>query len=265
MDERDGALRAKQLAELAGLLELDRVCRENDLRYYLTGGTLLGAVRHRGFIPWDDDMDVIVPRPDFDRLMDLCVRGHALGPDYYVQTSETDQTYPHVFAKLRRGPVRPYAQLMGRDEGFIDIFPLDRCPDGKALAQFYFGWLHVLNNAILYHTEEGFVCTFKHKYLFPLWRLMRHFSVKRLASMRIFLRRTMDRLSTGKHYANVGGIYGYPREVCEADWFAQPTALPFEGHMLSVPAGWDGLLKRMFGDYMTPPPESERHGHSPMG
>lgn len=257
---RDEALRALQMEQLAGLKELRRVCRENGLRYYLSGGTLLGAVRHHGFIPWDDDMDVTMPREDYERLIRLCGE-HALGPEYYVQAAETDETYPHYFAKLRRGPARPYAELTDREEGCVDIFPLDKCPDGKALGQFYFGWMHVLNNAILYHTERGFVCRFRHRYLFPLWRVVRHLSVGRLRAMRNALRKAMDALSSGRRLCAVCGVYGYPREVREASWFDEPAEMEFEGERFSVPSGWDPMLTNMFGDYMSPPPEGERHGH----
>lgn len=260
-NSRDSALRALQLEELAGLLEIRRVCRENGLRYYLTGGTLLGAVRHRGFIPWDDDMDIAMPREDYDRFCRLCERERVFPPEYYVQTTGTDRTYPHCFAKLRHGPLQPYALQMGKDDGFIDIFPLDPCPDGRAAAVLYFAAMRLVNNCILFHTEEGFVCGYRRRYMLALWRVLRHLPLKWLFAVRNGVFRLFARLSSGKHVCNVGGRYGYPGEVCEAAWFARPSELEFEGHRFSVPSGWDGLLTNMFGDYMTPPPVEERQGH----
>src|SRR3990172_7456272 len=94
-------LRDLQLAELGILREFVRVCEAHGLRYYIAYGTLLGAVRHHGFIPWDDDIDVTMPRSDYNRLAEICVTD--LRPGFRWQSYKTDRHYPHMFGKLLKG------------------------------------------------------------------------------------------------------------------------------------------------------------------
>ena len=246
-------LRELQLRELDILLEIRRICNDHGLAYYLTGGTLLGAVRHKGFIPWDDDIDIVMPREDYDRFAALCPG--ALAPGFTYHSKDTDRDYPHYFAKVRRRGGE------GEPEGFVDVFPLDKCPDKKLPAMFFFKGTRVLTTAVLTRTDKNFVCGYTRWYMDVLRRLLAVFPTRWLIAWRDVLPKVFDRFSSGQKVCNVGGRYSYPGEVRDISWYSEKTELSFEGHMFSVPSGWDALLTNMFGDYMTPPAEADRQGH----
>ena len=122
--------KALQLRELEILDFFADVCKRNGLRYFIIAGTLLGAVRHGGFIPWDDDIDVAMPRRDFNKFAKICKK--ELPDGYFFQSSKTEKEYPFFFAKLRRdGDTVNESILESHDihKGcYIDVFPLDKCP-----------------------------------------------------------------------------------------------------------------------------------------
>ncbi|MCI8870349.1 MAG: LicD family protein [Lawsonibacter sp.] len=254
-------LRPVQLEELNLLLELRRVCGELGLRYYLTAGTLLGAVRHKGFIPWDDDIDVAMPRRDYERLAKLGPRCFHAG--YIYQEYRTEPNFPYYFAKLRRRGTRaeePVLRAIEMEQGYyIDIFPLDRCPGSDRLAKLFFKGIELLDCAVLARVSPEFVCGYQKPCVRFLWN-----GLRRLPNGAIFaLREGVRKLSGlgGRRLCTVGGRHGYPRETYQPEWFAQVAELEFEGISFPAPAGWEALLKNMYGDYMTPPPPEERQGH----
>ena len=100
-------LQSLQKVEIEILDEIDRICRMNNINYCLVGGTLLGAVRHGGFIPWDDDVDVAMPRNDYERFMDVCKS--ELSDDFYLHSIKTDKTYWYPFIKIRKKHRKFYA------------------------------------------------------------------------------------------------------------------------------------------------------------
>ena len=125
-------LRQLQLVELEMLIEVDRICRKCNLRYNIIGGTLLGAVRHGGFIPWDDDADLVMFRDDYEKFREACKE--ELDKDrFYFQDMETTAGYRWGYGKLRRKKtvfVREHQEHMPYEQGvFIDIMPLDNVPD----------------------------------------------------------------------------------------------------------------------------------------
>lgn len=249
-------LRGLQLRELEILLEFRRLCVENGLRYYLTGGTLLGAVRHHGFIPWDDDIDIVMPRADYQRFAQLCIQ-QILPPGYHYQSVKTDREYSFFFAKLKKED----EQSGGAAEGYIDVFPLDKCPDWDWLAILFFKGIELCSMAALGRIDPQFVCGYRRWYMRSLWRLLNRLPLYWIFALREGLRKFFGAVSSGRRVCNVGGRYGFPREVCQAAWFSKKMELEFEGHSFSVPSGWHELLTNLYGDYMIPPDQADRHGH----
>ena len=140
-------LRDVQKVQLEILLEFDRICRKHGLKYLLFAGTLLGAVRHKGFIPWDDDIDVCMLRGDYERFLTVCK--DELSAELFLQTTDTDREYPLQFAKLRKNNTRFVEKSMSdlkiHHGVFIDIFPLDNVMPHSFIGRFQQISLYVLH------------------------------------------------------------------------------------------------------------------------
>ena len=249
------------------LLEFQRVCEELGLRYYLHGGTLLGAIRHKGFIPWDDDIDVAMPREDYDKLAKAGPKYFSEG--YFYQDYHTEPNFPHYFSRLRKRGAAVDTILMATikmEHGwFIDIFPLDPCPDGDKAATRFFQGMNFFRYAILARvsTEFAYPCN-KHYVRFLLFNVLKRFPNRWLFFLRECFRKTMGRFSTGNRLCTVGGAYDYPREAYRAEWWREVVPVQFEGHTFPAPDGWDTYLRSVYGDYMILPPQEERKGHDVM-
>ncbi len=251
-----------QLTELEILEEFDRLCKLGGLRYYIIAGTLLGAVRHKGFIPWDDDIDVAMPRKDFERLAAVC-REH-LSPDYTLQCSTGEKNYPFFYHKLRKNGTFVEEISLKRVEMhkgiFIDIFPLDGCPASDWGGMLFFKWVQQLTCAVMAQVNPDFVCGYRKKYMRALHTLLRRLPRGVLFALWQLTVRTVG-IFCWKKLCTVCGRHGYPAESYLADWYRETVFLEFEGRMLPAPIGWDAMLTNLYGDYMTPPPEEERQGH----
>lgn len=233
-------LRRQQHRMLEMVVELDRVCRKHNIPYFLYGGTLLGAVRHNGFIPWDDDLDVGLLREDYLRL--LKVLPEELPSHIVLQSNDTDPNYFYFFSKLRdrRSLLEEectYDRVFQERGIFIDIFPFDRqCM-----------WTHLLAEPLqghcfkIYRTAKNLSWAMR-KIRFITW-MNRHFTFPLL--------RTISRLAGGK---TLTYDYGIPFHIVydEKDIFPLSTH-EFEGVQLSVPGNSHRLLQTQFGDYMQLP------------
>lgn len=252
-----------QLDGLDILLKLDGICRENGLTYYLTAGTLLGAVRHGGFIPWDDDIDVAMPRRDFDKLSRIA--GKLLPEGYFYQDTATEKEYPFLFSKIRKAGPEVHEEILSgvniRKGRYIDIFPLDKCPDSPRTAGAFFKVIEFIKMAMLVKTDSSIPCGYTRRIPKLAFSVATHMPRWMLRLARRSAVGLFGGLSSGKRLCTVAGTHGYPKETYESEWFVGEKEMLFEGRSFPVPMKTEALLQNMYGDYMTPPEESERGGH----
>ncbi len=250
-------IRKIQLTELPILRELDRICQKCKIPYIIDSGTLLGAVRHEGFIPWDDDIDIKMLRRDYDKFCNICK--DELGEKYFLQTYRTDKGYRWGYARiLRKGTVfirAGHQSLKSKTGIFIDVFPCDNMPEGKA-ALFACNALSLVCRKMLY-SEVGaksapfFVKRLGFACLDLLPKEWAYYGLEKIADY-------CGRKETGKVRCYAWGskeeTVGQKRE-----WFENTCDICFEGLMVKAPAKKEEVLTYYYGkDYMTPPPEEER-------
>lgn len=263
MENESNNLRALQLSELTVLDEVCRLCRENRIEFFITAGTLLGAVRHGGFIPWDDDVDVVMTRKNYKRFRKIALKG--LGEGFTFVDGKVEKDYPFYFGKVRmdgteveEGVLRGFKVHKGC---YVDIFPLDRCPTSMRRRKTFFKLCEVVSCAIIARRDKSFVCEYQKSSARLLFKLIKAMPLVVQKSLRGFLRAVGSAFSSGKTLATVSGSHGYIKESYRREWFSASTELDFEGRRLPAPAGYKELLTNMYGDYMTPPREDEREGH----
>lgn len=243
-----------------------KICKDNGLTCYCCAGTAIGAVRHHGIIPWDDDIDVIMPRPDYDRLLEIAKTADF--GKYEIITPYDDETYPLYFSKLsnRNTTLIEDRQIPCVIGLYVDIFPLDATDDdvakAKRLKDRYTKIINRLNAVSTHNTFGEYLSLLKKK---EEWG---RFAIKTLAffcrsAMRRHLIRQMDRLShlydydKAKNVQVYTGSYGH-REVFPKSWLGKGKEFPFEDTTVLLPECYDEYLRHFFNDYMQFPPVEQR-------
>lgn len=249
----ENSKREHQLLLLEMLKDFDAVCKKHEIPYTLFAGTALGAVRHQGFIPWDDDLDILMLREDYERF--FAVASSELDPDTYYLQHEFSDHWPLFFSKLRRNHTAAIEKYHPRDpkvhQGvYIDIFPCDNLSDLRFVRKLQFMAAKVVIAKCL--ERRGYETDSKLKKVFillchclplkPLWR----FSIHR----------------KNKNTAMVHSFFGcgtkYSKSVFDRSWITELTELPFEDGKFPVSAHYDELLHALYGDYMKMPAPEER-------
>lgn len=256
-------LRILHETELEILLLFKSICEEYSLTYYLTAGTLLGAVRHKGFIPWDDDIDVAMPRKDYDKFCEIAQK--KLGKNFFLQNYKTDRNFPFYFSKIRKVNTKVEEEIfldVTINKGiYIDIFPLDVCPKNIYGAKVFFKSVEFISFVALSKVSEIYEPGYSKLLAKVFVNMFQLFSLQWLYFLRENIVACIKVVSSGEMICTVGGTHGYPKETYFGDWFDSSTKLTFEGEFFPVPIHWDKLLTSMYGDYMQVPNVEDRKGH----
>lgn len=255
-------IRQLQLTELQMLKELDRICRKYKISYIIDAGTLLGAVRHGGFIPWDDDIDVRMLRKDYEKFCRVCKK--ELSSEFFLQNHKTDLGYRWGYARILKNNTvflrKDHEELKSRNGIFIDIFPSDVLPENG------FGY-HIctivswLCRKTLYselgcrHAETplkrlgfSFLNLFPKQWPHDLYKLLA-FSFRNAKSPKVRC------YGWGSQEETIG----YKKE-----WMENTMDIEFEGILVKAPVNTHEILVHSYGeDYMTPPPPEQRHPKHP--
>lgn len=263
--KKTNQLKKIQQLELKIAIEVKRICEKNGIKYFLIGGTLLGAVRHGGFIPWDDDMDIGMMREEYNRFLNICKTD--LGSEFFLQTWDTDPEYPFSFAKIRlKGTrfVEEFAsEVKGRENGiFIDIFPFDAVPDGqikrKIQGKKYFVckrllWIKKGMGTSMKSSKKSAV---KYYAFFMFSKLFRYEAVKAYFQK---IQQKYNHLHTQKVASD--GAYTFQKESIERKWTGKLEPVKFETEYFPAFKDRKKYLEHVYGDYMQLPPVEKRGGH----
>lgn len=257
-------LRKIQKSELNILKTFIRCCHKLNVKYFLVGGTLLGAVRHKGFIPWDDDIDVGMLRKDYEIFLK---HAQAILPSYYfIQCIDSEPELLFNFAKIRDSRTTFIETSLGKlkiNHGvYIDVFPLDYYPEDLAAQKKVDRAKKKLNLRI----RKEFVIPIENRqstikeFIFKL--IGAALSVKYPNVRTAILER--EALYKSCHASNLvtnhGGAWG-KKEIVPVSWFGEGTVALFEGVKVNIPKCYDELLTQLYGNYMQLPPKDKRVPH----
>ena len=241
------------------------ICEANNLRYFLGGGTILGAVRHKGFIPWDDDIDVMMPRPDYEKFIEI-VAGND-NPRYSFIYHENFKNYAFTFGKLQvNNTVLIEGDLFGKFGQIgvhIDVFPIDGLPEGEKAIQRHFGAVMVFRDAVAIATTKP---VWRKPYLPKIARICLYYSLFQFIKPKTIICWLEKYLSKYNYdesafVASLVGSYGR-KELMNKEQVADFVMCKFENNEYRIPAGYDKYLKDHYGNYMQLPPIEKQRGHS---
>ena len=258
-------LRKLQLTELEILKKVDQVCRQYQINYFLIAGTLLGAVRHKGFIPWNDDIDIGMLRSDYEKFIDICLHKQALGKEYYLHYNESDEDYYLPFIKVKKNNTT-FAEKCNENidthKGiFIDVFPYDNVHKPVS-------FLEKLQTFIVRNIHDAIYAKYK---IYTLQSRRKKittgfltlFSTKKLKKFEHFLTSIYNKKETNYIICFADSL-NYKDEILEKSRVFPLKEISLENNEFYTVNDCEYYLRKNFGDYMKLPPESERKSHLPL-
>ena len=259
----EGQLRQLQIKSMDMLKYFKSFCDENQLMFYFCGGCCIGAIRHKGFIPWDDDIDIFMPRKDYERLYDLW-QGKADTNRFSCLKTTKSKFLGNIFTTVvdnRTTLIKYYQENLDIPQGVsMDIFPLDGCPTGKVKRNIQKFWalIYSLYMSQMVPQNHGEIIKYIGRFLLRIVpsKKMRYniakYAEKQMSKYPIEDCAKITELCAGPHYMN----NEYPKEA-----FSKATYKEFEGEMMPIPIGYDEYLKIAFGNYMELPKKEKRVPH----
>lgn len=268
MTRKELSIKEIQAVSLEILKQIADLCDELNLRYYLCWGTLLGAIRHHGFIPWDDDVDIMMPRQDYDMLLEYLYH-HKL-PNLTLFSRKTNPQYPYMISRISddRYIIEAENEKAIGMGVFIDIYPLDGMGNSLEEAVHYGKRTDRLSSLCFQASRKHFAIE-NTKTFARIALKLPVFIVAKIIGKDYF----MDKIEkyTGKYsyedsewVGDVVWLNGGPRgydEIIKKEWINEFVMMPFEKYEFKVPKMYHEALTHTYGDYMQLPPENERVGH----
>lgn len=246
-----------QVLEYEILLELDRICKKNNINYVLAGGTLLGAVRHNGFIPWDDDVDVYMLREDYEKFRSIAP--NMLSKQYFYQSNRTDPEYYYLYDKIRlNGTIFEENSIAGYDihQGlYIDIFPVDYTSQESLKFKFQYYKFKFYRNGLMAKYIRLNSRTGKKKVAAIFMRIFYSFFSKKM------LYDLAEKVAKQKKSGKFTVCFSSPdaiREYLPVEYYQEIKKIRFLDTILPIPRQYNNILTKKYGDYMSLPPENKR-------
>ena len=240
-----------------------RICEKHNIKYFMIAGTLLGAIRHKGFIPWDDDMDFGMLRADFEKFLKVC-KTEIDENKFYLQTDEKDKYYTFNFAKLRlcgTQVLESFSSNVQTNQGiYIDIFPIDNVADNKLSASWQYKRFWFYRSLLWVKCGYGSADT-KKKFSYKIARFVsKFFSIKYLKKRKLKIITKYKNRRT-RRVVTSDGTYGLQKETLQREWLDTLKEFDFEDRKYPGIADYDTYLTYFYGDYMQLPPEDKRNHH----
>lgn len=244
--------------QLDMLKELERVCEKYGLTYFADSGTLIGAIRDKGYIPWDDDIDLVMMRTDYEKLVEVAPKEFKY--PYFFQNTYSDEMYIRAHSQLRNSETTGFIK-QDKDKPFnkgifIDVFPLDYLPDNEFKRKYFLFGIKLRWKILLLSTSTQNLRTIKAKIV---GYMMKPF-VYAIGYKKLFRRyeRYCSRYNSDKckELSYVAYSLGKEKHIWKKEWFEGRKKVPFEFTDVYIPIGYDERLKKEYGNYMT-------HSHAP--
>ena len=252
--------------ELEIMDEFVKICNKYNLTYFLYGGTLLGAVRHKGFIPWDDDLDLAMPRKDYEKFIE--VAKNELNSKFELDNYHTNKLCYLNFSKIRnKNTILVQDFQKDNYEGpkgiWIDIFPLDNAKKEEGKLQSLRIIFIKAMRSIAHYKSNIYLGNNKIKIKKVLGKIFGIIPLNTLLSMQDTLMKKNEKKET-EYFISIASQYNYKKQTMKKDIFIPAKELEFEGRKYKVPNNYTYFLERIYGDYMKLPPKEKRITHNPV-